>query len=222
MIRRLYSRFRLVAPPGWAVIAWMLCFAVLEGPVLYLEWQVGMPLQLRFRPGWVCLVGGSALLGLHRAVAFHPYFQGDYLHWLKLTPWTVRKPLPAGPVELRPEDSLIVGSLMLWSLSQPEGHSIELLNTFLFSHILILVRTFWSTGVPGFGYCASLVPGVRPQALVPSVARPRGPDLHLPLRPRRSLAILGPFSLAHGRGFERGQSGSTSREGVWPVLRLAL
>lgn len=163
MIPRLLSRFRLVAPPGWAVAVWLLCFAACEGPVLYLERQVGMPLQLRVRPGWACLIGGSALLGLHRAIAFHPYFHGDYLRWLKLTPWTVRKPLPAGPMQLIPEDSLIVGSLMLLSLTQPKGGSIEVLNTFLFSHMIVLVSTFWRTAVPGFGYCGALFLGFVPR-----------------------------------------------------------
>jgi hypothetical protein len=163
MIRRLVSRFRLVAPPGWAVVVWLVLFVVCEGPILYLERQVGMPLQLRFRPGWSCLIIASVLLGFYRAVAFHPFFQGDYLRWLKSTPWTVRKPLPAGPVELVLEDSLAIGALMFLSLTQPGGGSIEVLNAFLFTHAAILVRTFWRTAVPGFGYCGALFLGFVPR-----------------------------------------------------------
>ena len=58
----------------------------------------------------------------------------------------MRKPLPAGPVELVPEDSLAIGGLMLLSLTQPGGGSIELLNAFLFSHLRrIWSATFWRT-----------------------------------------------------------------------------
>jgi hypothetical protein len=109
------------------------------------------------------LIAGAALLGFRRVKAFHPYFQPDYLRWLKSTPWTVRKPLPAGPMELVPEDFLAVGGLMLFSMTQAETHSIELLNVFLFSHLISLVAMFWLTGGPGFGYCAALFLGFVPR-----------------------------------------------------------
>ncbi len=181
-----------------------------------------MPLQLRVRPGWACLIGGSALLGLHRAIAFHPYFHGDYLRWLKSTPWTVRKPLPAGPMRTDPgrqPDRRLVDA------PQPDPAQRRLDRSAQY----LLIQPHDRPGQylladrgPGFRLLRSLVPGIRPQALVAALARPRGPDRPLPLRPRRSLAIPGPFSLAHGRSFERGKSGSTSRRGVWPILRLAL
>ena len=62
--------------------------------------------RLPIRPGRCCLIAGAVLLGFYRVIAFHPYFRADYLRWLKSTPWTVRKPLPVGPVELVPEDGL--------------------------------------------------------------------------------------------------------------------
>ncbi len=51
MIRRVLSRFRVVAPPGWWVVVWLASFAAFEGPVLYFERQVGGPLNLPIRPG---------------------------------------------------------------------------------------------------------------------------------------------------------------------------
>ncbi len=162
MIRRLFSRFRLVAPPGWAVAVFLVFFMAFEGLIRYSE-RFGMPWPVPFRPGWSCLIFASVMLGFYCAVAFHPFFQGDYLRWLKSTPWTVRKPLPAGPVDLVLEDSLAIGALMCLSLTQPGGGSIEVLNAFLFTHAAILVRTFWRTAVPGFGYCGALFLGFVPR-----------------------------------------------------------
>ena len=51
MIRRVLSRFRVVAPPGWWVVVWLAFFAAFEGPVLYFERQVGGPINLPIRPG---------------------------------------------------------------------------------------------------------------------------------------------------------------------------
>ncbi len=163
MIRRLLSGFRVVAPPGWPVILFLFVFAATEGPIFYLERQVGQPLPMPFRPGRWCLIAGAVLLARYRVVAFHPYYRADYLRWLKSTPWTVDKPLPVGPVELAPQDALAVGGLMLLSLAQPQTESIELLDCFLFAHLLWIVGTFWKTGVPGFGYVGLLLLGFVPR-----------------------------------------------------------
>jgi hypothetical protein len=163
MIRSVLSRFRVVAPPAWLVVVWLALFAAFEGTVLYFERQVGMPINVPIRPGRILLIAGAALLGFHRVRAFHPYFQPDYLRWLKSTPWTVRKPLPAGPLELVLEDLLSLGGLMLFSMTQTDTHAIELINVFLFSHLISLVATFWWTGASGFGYCGALFLGFVPR-----------------------------------------------------------
>lgn len=163
MIRRLLSRIRLVAPPASTMAGFVLCFAAMEGPIAYLEQRAGGRANLPYRPGRLVLMAGSAFLGINRVRRFHPYFQQDYLGWLRSTPWTVRKPLPAGPVELVPEDLLAVGGLVLLGGLLPAPNSIELVNTFLFSHLVGLIATFWRTEVGGFGYCAALVLGLVPQ-----------------------------------------------------------
>jgi hypothetical protein len=163
MLRRLRSRIALVQPPAGLVVTFIVLFAVFEGAVLYYEWKLGARVDIPFRPGRIVLIFGSAVLGIRRVTAFHPYYQADYLHWLFMTPWTVDKRLPVGPVELGPEDSLAVGCLMLLSLTQPEPRSIELVNVFLFSNLVALVATFWGTRVETFGYCAGLCLGFVPQ-----------------------------------------------------------
>ena len=76
--------------------------------------------------------------GLSRVFGFHPIWHGDYLNWLKMTPWTSRKPLPWGPVELIWEDGIIVGALILLSSILPAPRAMQLLNAFLLSHLAAL------------------------------------------------------------------------------------
>jgi hypothetical protein len=108
------------------------------------------------------LIVAALLLGVYRATVFHPYFRSDYLRWLKLTPWTVARPLPLGPLELVLEDCIAIGLILLLSTSLPEPRSVELLNICLFGHLVVLTATFWRTKAAGFGYCAAILLGFVP------------------------------------------------------------
>ncbi len=156
-------RFRMIAPPGWLVLVFLFLFALLEGTILYFERRAGGALNLPFRPGQLLLTLASAFLGLYRVVAFHPTMRGDYFEWLKLTPWTVQKPLPLGPIELVPEDSLAMGGILLLSFSQPMPNSINLVNTFLLIHLIALTVSLIGKSVPGFVYGGFLLLGAVPQ-----------------------------------------------------------
>lgn len=46
------------------------------------------------------IVIASALYGYYRVRAFHPFYSRKYREWLCLTPWSIEKPLPKGPVHL--------------------------------------------------------------------------------------------------------------------------
>ena len=162
MIRHALGRLLRVAPPGWAVSVFVLFFLLCEGPVWYIQWKFGrVDLPDRFGPR--ILRAGGFLLGVFRAMAFHPYFRPGYLRWLKSTPWTVSRPLPLGPLELVPEDALTLGMLVLLGTTLPDFTSLYILNLFLFGHILILISSFWKTGAPAHGYCAILLLGFIPQ-----------------------------------------------------------
>ncbi len=159
MMRRFVSRCRMVAPPSWAAVMFVLILGVIRIPQNllgnHLMWQADAP-TYRF------LVLGSIVLGVYRAVAFHPYFRPNYLRWLRATPWHVHKPLPLGPVELVPEDVVGIGLILLLGTVLPQRHSVELLNTFLISHILALVVTLWRTGAGAFGYAVLFLLGFVP------------------------------------------------------------
>jgi hypothetical protein len=97
----------------------------------------------------------SAQHGISRAFGFHPIWHGDYLNWLKLTPWTSRKPLPLGPVELIWPDGLSIGGLILLSSILPQPRAMQLLNVFLLSHLAVVTVTLWLTKTWAIGYTSA-------------------------------------------------------------------
>jgi hypothetical protein len=66
---------------------------------------------LKPRDGFVILA--MAAFGVFRAAAFHPMFRPKYREWLELTPWTIRKPLPLGPIQVVWQDAIVLGIVML-------------------------------------------------------------------------------------------------------------
>jgi hypothetical protein len=147
------GRLRQVLP-GWSSIAVFAgLFLFLEGPVLYFEWNLGRRiLDLRVRPGTAIIYVTAAFYGIQRATALHPFYNLEYRKWLAQTPWTVHRPLPLGPIALVLEDGLVLGPLILLTLTQPDHHSIRIVNIFLIFHSICLAGTFWPTGVGTFGY----------------------------------------------------------------------
>jgi hypothetical protein len=160
LIRRVLSKCLLVAPPAWWIAGFVALFFIAEAYARFVERNVMN--GFRFH-GRAILILCSIALGLYRVAAFHPFFRPDYRRWLMSTPWDVRKPLPLGPIELVPQDALAIGILGLLGSYQGQIRSIVLINTFLFSHILFLVATFWKTRVPGFGYISAMLLGFVPQ-----------------------------------------------------------
>ena len=149
------GRLRQILPHWVAIVGFVGMFLLFEGPVLYFEWKLGQRvLGLKMRPGTMIICFAAAFYGIHRAVALHPFYREDYCKWLEMTPWTVQKPLPLGPIGLVFEDGLVLGILMLLTLTQPVHHSVRVLNVFLVFHSLFLAGTFWRTGVGTMGYLA--------------------------------------------------------------------
>jgi len=63
------------------------------------------------------LVLASALYGFYRVRVFHPFYNSKYWQWLCLSPWSIDKPLPQGPVHLIWVDVVILAVLTLCAYS---------------------------------------------------------------------------------------------------------
>ncbi len=156
MFRRARARYRQVAPTLDRTAVLVAAFFAFEGGIYLLE-RRNIPIgnALPFRPGAAILFIASAMHGLGRAFGLHPIWNNEYLSWLKLTPWTNRRPLPIGPVELIWADGVFVGGLLLLSSVLPHPRAMQLLNVFLISHLAALTLTLWLTRTPAFGYAAA-------------------------------------------------------------------
>lgn len=155
-----------VSPTTWrisrALAAWapfLMVFLLLECPILYYEWKRGRRAHLKIRPGTVLLFGICVNHALFRVLAFHPIFQKGYRAWLESTPWTYRKPLPLGPVELTWADGLTLGILILLRATQPEPRAPQMLCIFLFANLIALTLSFWLTRSSAFGYTTAFALG---------------------------------------------------------------
>ena len=60
-----------------------------------------------------------------------------------------------GSIALIWEDGIVLGGLILLSLTQPNHESIRILNVFLIVYSALLTRTFWQTGAGTIGYLAA-------------------------------------------------------------------
>jgi hypothetical protein len=135
-------------------------FLLVEGPIHYFEWQAGQRAPLRTRPGTVILLISCVNYALFRVFAFHPIFRKGYRTWLESTPWTYRKPLPLGPVELSWRDGLVLGSLLLLSATLPEPNAMRLLCTYLLANLLAILCSFFLTRSSGFAYVTAFALGL--------------------------------------------------------------
>jgi hypothetical protein len=193
MLRRALARYRQVAPTlEWTAILVVIFFG-LEGFIFFLEARnIPIGARLPVRPGAVILFMAAVTHGLGRAFALHPIWNRHYLNWLKATPWTSRKPLPMGPVQLDWSDGVFMAGLILLSSLLPQPRAMQLLNIFLISHLAALTLTLWLTKTWAFGYTAAFGLGLA---------------VWLWHRPLLCLAVATlVYALAHEglrRGFER-------------------
>jgi hypothetical protein len=154
------SRARCIMPPFPVVVVFLGAFLILEAPIILSEWRLGGRLAIRMRPATILLFFGALNYGILRVYAFHPVGRPGYRTWLESTPWTSRKPLPMGPVELVWEDGLVVGPLMLLCATQPEPPAVHLLCAFLMAYLLALTLSFVLTREWALGYATAFAVGV--------------------------------------------------------------
>jgi hypothetical protein len=161
MAGRTFYRFRQIARNRGAILVLGLLFLLVEGGCRYLESKnIPVAVNLRFRPAYALLFMIAVFYGIARVAATHPSWNPGYQTWLESTPWTSRKPLPMGPVELVWEDGLILGPLILLSALLPEPRAMHLICAFLLSHLLILTVTLFLTRAWAIAYLAAFALGL--------------------------------------------------------------
>ena len=87
---------------------------------------------------------GSLLYAGYRVARFHPYFDTGYCRWLCLTPWSVDKPLPLGPVHLVWGDLVILMVLILLAyFNTPFAPSLVMVPVIVFLSVYLII--LWLT-----------------------------------------------------------------------------
>jgi hypothetical protein len=158
----LRSRLRVVLPPDGTIIAFVIVYIIVEAPYFYLERQIGQPLDL-FRPSILVLRFAALYYGVWRVMAFHPVDRPDYRTWLERTPWTWRKPLPAGDVRLGWVDLLPIAAIV--SAAAPRGVPVCLtvVSLVLFGYLAAAAQVCWYTRqtLLGFAVAFGIGAGIR-------------------------------------------------------------
>ena len=103
---------RILPQPG-IVYCCLVGYALFVGGMLYLEWKFGASFRQEEKSGLahVCLPGLAAF-AVWRVAGFHPFWRQGLRDWLKATPWTGRRPLPFGPVDLTVQDLFIIAMVV--------------------------------------------------------------------------------------------------------------
>jgi hypothetical protein len=180
MKRRFPFHSNLVWPPP----ALLGLFIVLYGLVSVSFWLIErsvpgnaadisrMPEVITFRE--VILGFTAALYAAYRLVRFHPASNRAYAAWLKLSPWTADRPLPAGPVHLVWQDAAVVGVLTAIAV----WHHLPVLLPVLvfifvylagFTLLLALTRRWGPCLVLGFLWPALILPILNPPSVTAMV-----------------------------------------------------
>ena len=172
MIRQL----RMILPPDWAIITFVLLFLLMEGPIYYYERQFGRPIDV-VHPGITLARFAAFFYGMFRVRTFHPALRPEYRSWLERTPWTSRKPLPAGPVALVWGDVLALGGIAAAVAGRGLPEVMAALSLALFGYLTLLASTLFATETRVWGFMVAFGVGLairlwpdRPACLAISIA----------------------------------------------------
>jgi hypothetical protein len=110
-LRALHSNS--VWPPALLVAVFAVPYAMIATGLWLIERATpGMDGSEEIKPIRTIILGlASGLYALFRLWRFHPACNPAYRLWLRLSPWTAGKPLPAGPVHPVWQDAAVIGML---------------------------------------------------------------------------------------------------------------
>ncbi|HEV3385800.1 MAG TPA: hypothetical protein VG097_13370 [Gemmata sp.] len=147
-------RWLRVVVPLWGLVTVGAFFLMMEAYYLILEWRLRIPYDSFPDDGMfahlICLV--TAVYALYRVRAFHPALRSSYRNWLSLTPWTVKKPLPLGPIHLVWQDVFLLGITVGFCWPRAEIGSLEVVKAFLGCYLASLCVVHVLTGQKAWAY----------------------------------------------------------------------
>ncbi len=140
--------FRVTLPNGSYVGAFLLVYLISESIFQFL---IGPGFEHVTSEGLIEIA--AIVYGLHRGLGFHPVFNPEYCKWLAMSPWTNRKPLPAGPAHLVPQDLVVLAILGgLAYQHYPRLHPAHVAASSLIAYELMLAASFTRLAMPWFAY----------------------------------------------------------------------
>jgi len=165
----------VVWPPPILVGAFVVIYAAVYVSFWLLELSVvgknvdvsNMPEVITFRAMVLAFVAG--VYALYRLLRFHPACNWNYAAWLKLSPWTADRPLPAGPVHLVWQDAAVVGMLAAigaWNHVNALWPVAAFIFVYLggFTLLLAFTRRWGACFILGLLWPSLMLPGVAPIA----------------------------------------------------------
>lgn len=150
--------WRHVLPPRHITI--LLCTVYL---ITYLMdfWCINLGISVPKEVGIIrmpFLVLASALYGYYRVRSFHPFYSRKYREWLCLTPWSIEKPLPRGPVHLIWADLITLVPLTILAYSNFSIVAFVPFIVFLSVYLVMICITFVPNKASLVVLCLFLVP----------------------------------------------------------------
>jgi len=139
-MRRVIRWFTSVIPLWGAAIA-IAWYTVMVSIALVLQYFGATEEELKpfLRMRISSSVIAMGFYALYRVAYFHPHLNQSYGTWLSSTPWHWGKPLPLGPVQLVPQDVLVVGVAALMSHGAPPLALMMLPVIFLCGYLFLYI-----------------------------------------------------------------------------------
>jgi len=104
------------------------------------------------------LVVASAFYALYRVLNFHPFYSRKYREWLCLTPWSIEKPLPKGPIHLIWADLITLVPLTILAYSNFSTAVLVPFIVFLSVYLVMICITFVADRASLVVLCLFLAP----------------------------------------------------------------
>lgn len=109
VLRPVARWWRRAAPPAPAIAVWLVLYASVAWPWAWGFLEAAGNNLLERVQGFI--LASAALLGIFRALRWHPLLWAQYSAWLRTTPWRPGLPLPLGPVLLTSADAVVIAAL---------------------------------------------------------------------------------------------------------------